>query len=474
MKTAALFALFAIVGLAAAVPMEYYGYLNGLQNGNQVGEIGTGWVTVDTETNMLNTMIWWAPALTGVTAAHIHGPAAFGSTASPIVFFTVDTANNKANFTGPIPAAFNVTALSMGLYYFNVHTTANPGGAIRGQIYTTTNSFSANMDSAQANTASTGVGKGMCVITDAAAGSVNCFVNFYDITDATNCHIHGPAFPGSNAGILFTLTRGTGDMINTYSFAGTFTQQQILYLRTGMLYFALHTTAIPAGAIRGELLMSAVNNGLYNGLFTSGCYPDNGAYTKGCINYVAGNGMVMDASYTDAACTMQTDTILAPQLLWASIMQNFMRGGWDATISSIRTSMTFAYVGPNAATDAANIAQACSSAVLSNGNKTVMFPRSSCPDFPGFATQYGNVKTNADLSTIMFTQLDSNINNALADFTVHATYNRNSMYATCADFFAGNPIPSSSTGGNNNGNSASASAPAFALVAALVAAVRLF
>lgn len=70
--------------------------------------------------------------LTGpATAAHFHGPAAAGANA-PVVAPAPSPAS-------PIKAGVNLTSAQLadllaGRWYFNVHTAANPGGEIRGQM----------------------------------------------------------------------------------------------------------------------------------------------------------------------------------------------------------------------------------------------------------------------------------------------------------------------------------------------------
>ena len=70
--------------------------------------------------------------LTGpAAAAHIHGPAEPGANAPPVVPF--------ANAASPITGTATLTDaqaadLAAGKWYVNVHTAANRGGEIRGQI----------------------------------------------------------------------------------------------------------------------------------------------------------------------------------------------------------------------------------------------------------------------------------------------------------------------------------------------------
>lgn len=85
--------------------------------------------------------------ITGATAAHIHGPAAAGVNAGVIVgLFGGPTTGAltgelvSGTFTAANISATNVSMDSLlvlmrnGQSYVNVHTTANPGGEIRGQV----------------------------------------------------------------------------------------------------------------------------------------------------------------------------------------------------------------------------------------------------------------------------------------------------------------------------------------------------
>jgi hypothetical protein len=71
--------------------------------------------------------------LTGpATAAHFHGPAAAGANAGVVI----PLGNNP---TSPIHGSKALTDaqiadLEAGKWYVNVHTAANPGGEIRGQV----------------------------------------------------------------------------------------------------------------------------------------------------------------------------------------------------------------------------------------------------------------------------------------------------------------------------------------------------
>ena len=65
------------------------------------------------------------------TAAHFHGPAAPGANAPPVVMVAnpASPISGSATLTDP-----QVADLKAGKWYFNVHTAANGGGEIRGQV----------------------------------------------------------------------------------------------------------------------------------------------------------------------------------------------------------------------------------------------------------------------------------------------------------------------------------------------------
>lgn len=74
--------------------------------------------------------------LTGsATAAHIHGPAEEGETASPVFTLDVDAAAS-GNLSGSWDdiSETEVQQLRDGLFYVNVHTNLNAAGELRGQL----------------------------------------------------------------------------------------------------------------------------------------------------------------------------------------------------------------------------------------------------------------------------------------------------------------------------------------------------
>ena len=94
---------------------------------------GTLTATLNTETNELTYHIEFSGLTGPAVAAHVHGPAAEGVNAKPQLPI------KGTPVTSPIDGKATLTAeqakdLVDGKWYFNLHTAANPGGEIRGQV----------------------------------------------------------------------------------------------------------------------------------------------------------------------------------------------------------------------------------------------------------------------------------------------------------------------------------------------------
>jgi hypothetical protein len=120
------------------------------------GEIGTG-MSLDTSTHKVTVNYGWGTdngftdLSDAFTATHIHGPADLNSSANPPLynFVTLGFVNQTSASDGTVSGILQLIAdpngssysiaqqeadLQNGLWYVNVHTVANPGGEIRGQL----------------------------------------------------------------------------------------------------------------------------------------------------------------------------------------------------------------------------------------------------------------------------------------------------------------------------------------------------
>jgi hypothetical protein len=88
---------------------------------------------LDTDTNEFRYHVEFSGLTGPVTAAHFHGPAAEGVNAKPQIPIKTNPIDS------PVEGKTTITPeqakdLLDGKWYFNLHTSANPGGEIRGQV----------------------------------------------------------------------------------------------------------------------------------------------------------------------------------------------------------------------------------------------------------------------------------------------------------------------------------------------------
>src|SRR5439155_260528 len=250
-----------------------FGFSTSLNAGNEVpanGSTGTATASATlTPSGLLANLT--ATGLTGaIVAAHIHN-AAVGVN-GPVVRtltgdFTGTTAVTLWRFDDPEPLTpALVSELLKGNLYINLHTAANPGGEIRGQLtinqpsaapgVTFTATLTGNQEEPAVATGALGTGTfqlspaGLAfkVTVDGLSGAI------------TAAHFHNAA-PGVNGPVVRPLTTefGAGNTaIGVWkpSDASPLTAALITELLKGNLYLNVHTAANPGGEIRGQVRLA--------------------------------------------------------------------------------------------------------------------------------------------------------------------------------------------------------------------------
>ena len=132
LATLALGATVAFAGPAFAEKMK--ATLDGASEVPPVTTAGKG--TADVDFDPATKKLSWKVSYSGLTgpatASHFHGPAEAGKNAGvavPIPNIGTSPAEGSATLTDAQAAD-----LAAGKYYVNVHTAANPGGELRGQV----------------------------------------------------------------------------------------------------------------------------------------------------------------------------------------------------------------------------------------------------------------------------------------------------------------------------------------------------
>jgi hypothetical protein len=229
---------------------------------------GQGTAVISADGSTITYIVTYSGLSGTVNAAHIHTGAAgvaggviLPLTAGPSPMTGTLTAANFAASGSVTTFAQAVAAIRAGTTYFNLHTTANPGGEIRGQIVAAGDAYFADLNGAQENPAvvTSGTGKGLVVIS-ADASTVTYLLTYSGLSGTANAaHIHAAAV-GSNGGVILPFVAGPSPMTqaltaSAFTPSGTVTTfaEAVAAIRAGTTYFNIHTTANPGGEIRGQI-----------------------------------------------------------------------------------------------------------------------------------------------------------------------------------------------------------------------------
>lgn len=191
------------------------------------------------------------------TAAHIHnglpgvaGPVVFPLAGGPTVWTLAATSITDAQ----------IADLKAGAYYLNVHSTAAPGGEVRGRLNQQLRFAALNgANEAPAAVVTTASGTGVLAL-NPTTNQVSGFVKTTGIT-ATAAHIHLGA-PGVAGGVIVPLAESPAGSGRWVVPAGQLlTAAQVAAFNAGNLYFNVHSAANPGGEIRGQILPATLKTG---------------------------------------------------------------------------------------------------------------------------------------------------------------------------------------------------------------------
>jgi len=194
------------------------------------------------------------------TAAHIHGPAP-ASLAAGILIDLQPYNGGGFGSSGSLSGEIILTPqqkehLLSGRTYVNVHTAANTGGEIRGQIIPA--AFQARLAGTYERpnrVATPAEGYGAFVL----VGNELSFNIYYEGLSGTAiaAHIHGPAGVDTATGVLIDLDPFKGGVFGPHgTFTGRVTLEpdQLAAVVDGLTYVNIHTSANQPGEIRGQIL----------------------------------------------------------------------------------------------------------------------------------------------------------------------------------------------------------------------------
>ena len=218
---------------------------------------GRGAVIVNPTTLEITGGITFSGLTPSAGGHHIHQAPSGSPTANGPVIIALVLA--PAGGVATVPAGVVLTAsqyaaLLAGELYFNVHSAANPGGEIRGQINlrggVTAGLAGLNASQEVPTNGSTASGRGTLVF-DTATRNILIAYTTHNVVGATVAHIHTGAPGVSGPANVVTLSAGT----STYTAPNptTLTVQNVSDIGAGNTYFNVHSGAYPGGEIRGQI-----------------------------------------------------------------------------------------------------------------------------------------------------------------------------------------------------------------------------
>jgi hypothetical protein len=245
--------------------------------------LGAGRFVIDTDANTVTYRIVFAGMATGETAAHIHGPAAQGVGGG--VLFALAPGNPKVgvwNYAEGLEAD-----ILAGRTYANIHSAANPGGELRGQIV----QFNALLDAKQEVPANLSTATGWATgMADTALNTISYYIFHEGLTGApTNAHFHGNALHATSVGVKAAIAFGASPMTGTVGYL----QADESALLSGRMYVNIHTAAFPGGEVRGQFVPVVIP------IDATQEFPATGAATAAAFSMVAVDTLTNALSYDE-------------------------------------------------------------------------------------------------------------------------------------------------------------------------------
>lgn len=210
-----------------------------------------------------------ADGLTGaIQGAHLHKGAAGTNGGLLVDLSSLISADGRSMFgtveiDDSIKSVFQ-SYVKMGLVYLNIHTAANAGGEVRGQIkYDANLRFDAKIDTIQitGNLAVSSMGIGVAKLSlNPTFDTLRYYFVVSNLTGAiASTHIHN-AEPNADGPVVyeFPSTAINGNVISgMWTKTDGLNDELVNKLLYGSLYIAVHTASNPGGEVRGQIIRLA-------------------------------------------------------------------------------------------------------------------------------------------------------------------------------------------------------------------------
>jgi hypothetical protein len=218
--------------------------------GADLGAAGVVDLTIDGATGDICVQSTLSGLSGAIAAAHIHTGAA--GVAGPVFVALPSTPTTVAGCVTATPAQAQAILSAPNAFYFNVHTAASPGGAMRGQLSASV--FNATLSgAAETPVAGDPDGSGQAVVAVDATGDRACVYTSVAAIDlpAVAAHIHS-GVAGVAGAVVVPLTAPALAISASCGKPAAGVISSVLTSPAGH-YVNIHTTPFPGGALRGQL-----------------------------------------------------------------------------------------------------------------------------------------------------------------------------------------------------------------------------
>ena len=222
------------------------------------GGLGAAELDVDAGSGLVSVVGDYRSLGSPAVAARLHAGAA-GQNGPVLVDLLVSGGTNGAFQGHATLAPSDLQALLAGDTYVNVLTVAQPLGEVRGQALPASVRWTFGLDGSQMVPPVSTPATGICtLILDPSTGEVQAEGSYQDLKGvALAAHLHGPADPGQNGGVLVQLTH-TGGFSGTIRGSGVLSPTDTQEALAGRTYVVVHSIFAGGGEIRGQAVPSVL------------------------------------------------------------------------------------------------------------------------------------------------------------------------------------------------------------------------
>ena len=248
---------------AQILPQDFTLVFAPLSGDNEVPRVdtvarGRAAVTLNTATGAIVVQAQ-VDGLDGASAAHVHD--GFAGQNGPVLVGLMQDSGDAGHWfvEDGVLTETGIDDFLAGGLYVNVHSPANPGGEVRGQIVPEgIELLVTELSGEQEVPAVDSAASGTAFLThDTAGGLVTINVSTRNLPDAAAAHLHG-AYGGLNGGVEIGLMQDGSDPSRWFIEAETLSAAQADALAAGATYINVHTPANPGGEIRGQVIPDGI------------------------------------------------------------------------------------------------------------------------------------------------------------------------------------------------------------------------